>query len=152
MPDSPAAPPFYRYAAKFLIALATAIVGMSATILAAVDDDHITGKEWAAIVLGVLALLYGPAAVYAVRNASTSTLPADFVDKPVIRAHVDGTVDLVWPGGKRGTTWISPELLEGMVKTHNELMQKTSPLVDGSAVAARAYPPAPVPWTPPSAP
>lgn len=144
----PTDPPFYRYAAKFLAALAAAVVGAGAVILAAADDGHVTPKEWAAIVLAVLAGVGGPAAVYAVKNTTKPdpVLPADFVDRAIFRRHTNGTVDIVWPSG-RGTTWISPELLEGIVQTHNELVAH-----DGSAAAARAFPPATAggpPWEPP---
>lgn len=147
-------PPFWRAAAKFLVALAAAVVGTSATILAAVDDNHVSGKEWAAIVLGVLALLAGPAAVYGVRNAVKpvpSLLPADFVPEVHFRRHKDGTVDLVWPHGP-GTTLITPERLEQIVASHNEATRKAGG--DGSAAAQRTFP-APPPtqrsgdWTPP---
>jgi hypothetical protein len=71
-------PPFYRYAAKFLLALATAVVEAGATILAAVDDDHVSGKEWAAIVLAVLAGVIGPGLVYRVENAvKRKAVPVD---------------------------------------------------------------------------
>lgn len=132
---SAADPPFVKYAAKTVAALAAAVVGAGAVILAAVDDGHVTSKEWVAIGLAVLAGIGGPAAVYAVRNAVKPDPVAD--DRVVVRAHVDGTVDIVWPEGKRGATVISPELLEGLVKSHNDQV---------TAAARQAGP-----WAPPDA-
>lgn len=64
----PARPPFYRYAAKFLLAILGAVIGATATITAAVADDRVTTQEkWSiasAIFLG-LGITYG---VYKVPN------------------------------------------------------------------------------------
>lgn len=154
---TPADPPFYRCAAKFLAALAAAVVGTSATILAAVDDDHVTGKEWAAIILGVLALVAGPATVYKVRNAAVQPtaaqarallkLPGDFVGEAVVRQRIDGTVETTWPHG-RGSVTISPQMLEAWVREHNQTVTGADPAHDGSAAAQRAYPSSP-PLVPP---
>lgn len=111
-------PSFWAGARKFAVALAAAVVGTAATILAAVDDDHVTPKEWVAIGLGVLALLAGPGLVYGVRNAAK---PAAVPPRTVVRAHVDGTVDLAWPDGEADTAVVSRQLLEAMVQQHNKL-------------------------------
>lgn len=140
---TPTQPPFYRYAAKAFVALGVGVVVSGGVIIAAAADDRITTSEWVQIILTVLGTLFGTGGVYKVENATKPALklPADFVASASFRRHVDGTVDLVWPQG-RGTTWIAPELLEGIVKTHNDLVRQVAP-VDGSAAAQRAYPPPP---------
>lgn len=146
MPDNAAAagePPFYRYAAKFVAALAAAIVGASATILAAFDDGHVTPREWAAVVLGVLAGAAGPAAVYAVRNATGAAA-----------ARVTALSRVSLPGGgylivKEALSGAQvDQLTAALEQGHGQPFRANVAPVDGSAAAARAYPPA-NPWDAP---
>lgn len=65
-----ARPPFWRYAAKALVALAVGVVAAGGVILAAVADDHVSTSEWVTIVLSVLGAIVGPTAVYAIPNAT----------------------------------------------------------------------------------
>jgi hypothetical protein len=145
-------PSFWRYARKFLYALAAAVVGASVAILAAVDDDHVTTKEAVGITLEVLALIVGPAAVYQARNATrardiAAAVPPERFAKPTVRKHVDGTVDLVWPEGgspdPKDIVIVSRALIEGIVQQHNRLT-----LAQGTTTAPPKMPPQQ--WTGPA--
>lgn len=135
-----AEPSFWAGARKFAVAIGMAVAGTSAAILAAVDDDHVTAKEWVAIGVGVLTLLVGPGLVYGVRNATKPAPPVEAA-APVVRAHVDGTVDLAWPDGDSDRAVVSRHLLEAMVVQHNKLTL---------ALGQTAAPKVPRQWTPPT--
>jgi hypothetical protein len=138
MPE-PAEPSFWSYARKALVALLVGMVAAGGTITAAVADDRLTLSEWWAIGLAVAAAIVGPAAVYATRNA---TKPVEMVPpRAVVRAHVDGTVDLAWPDGEFDRAVVPRQLLEAMVVQHNKLT---------TALGQTSGPKVPRQWDPPS--
>jgi hypothetical protein len=159
MPE-PAEPSFWSYARKALVALLVGMVAAGGTITAAVADDRLTLSEWWAIGLAVAAAIVGPAAVYATRNAtraaaasavrSVGPLPegspwANLTEpaapRAVVRAHIDGTIDLAWPDGDSDRAVVSRRLLEAMVQQHNKLT---------TALGQTSGPKVPRQWTPPS--
>jgi hypothetical protein len=68
--------PWWRTAAKAVVALLVGVVAAGGTITAAAADDHVTVSEWWAIGLAVAAAIVAPAAVYTVRNATAAQRPA----------------------------------------------------------------------------
>lgn len=108
MPDTQAAPPFWRVAAKAVVALGVGVVVSGGVIIAAAADDRITTSEWVQIVLAVLGTVFGAGGVYAVRNA-----PATAAQLPIAASPpVDGSAaaQRAYPPPPRaGGQWTPPD-------------------------------------------